>query len=136
MKPNYVAKKTAWTAVSIWKILFFWLIIPLIVMICQIICIKHERIEFYDDYIVVKKGVFSKSTKTYVIPGIITVSTERSFGARLGGYGNVKMQVLGKSLDVDLNNVKKPKKLKAYLDTKLIDPKRIRVVMGTDKLKF
>ena len=133
MKPNYVAKKSAYSVIRLWKII---LIVPILWMLPQIIKAKSEKVEFYDDYIVEKKGVFRKESKTYVNPGIVTVSTEQSFGGRLGNFGNVKMNVIGKPVNVDLTYIKRPKKLKAYLDTKLIDPKRLRVVLGTDKLKF
>lgn len=133
MKPNFVAKKSAYSVIRLWKII---LILPILVMIPQIIKAKSEKVEFYDDYIVEKKGVFRKVSQTYVNPGIVTVSTEQSFRGRLGNFGNVKMNVIGKPLNVDLTYIKRPKKLKAYLDTKLIDPKRLRVVLGTDKLKF
>lgn len=133
MKPNFVAKKSAYSVIRLWKII---LILPIFFMIPQIIRAKSEKVEFYDDYIVEKKGVFRKVSQTYVNPGIVTVSTEQSFCGRLGNFGNVKMSVIGKPLNVDLTYIKRPKKLKAYLDTKLIDPKRLRVVLGTDKLKF
>lgn len=133
MKPNFVAKKSAYSVIRLWKII---LILPILFMIPQIIKAKSEKVEFYDDYIVEKKGVFRKVSQTYVNPGIVTVSTEQSFCGRLGNFGNVKMSVIGKPLNVDLTYIKRPKKLKAYLDTKLIDPKRLRVVLGTDKLKF
>ena len=133
MKPNFVAKKSAYSVIRLWKII---LILPILFMIPQIIRAKSEKVEFYDDYIVEKKGVFRKVSQTYVNPGIVTVSTEQSFCGRLGNFGNVKMSVIGKPLNVDLTYIKRPKKLKAYLDTKLVDPKRLRVVLGTDKLKF
>ena len=133
MKPNFVAKKSAYSVIRLWKII---LILPILVMIPQIIKAKSEKVEFYDDYSVEKKGVFRKVSQTYVNPGIVTVSTEQSFRGRLGNFGNIKMNVIGKPLNVDLTYIKRPKKLKAYLDTKLIDPKRLRVVLGTDKLKF
>ena len=137
MKPNYVAKKAGghyawkklgWSKLLILPVVFAWA--PMAIKA------KSEKVEFYDDYIVEKKGVFRKESKTYVNPGIVTVSTEQSFGGRLGNFGNVKMNVIGKPVNVDLTYIKRPKKLKAYLDTKLIDPKRLRVVLGTDKLKF
>ena len=135
MKPNFVAKKSAYAKIRLWKIIVF---LPLlwIPLFCQVIKAKSEKVEFYDDYIVEKKGVFRKVSQTYVNPGIVTVSTEQSFRGRLGNFGNIKMNVIGKPLNVDLTYIKRPKKLKAYLDTKLIDPKRLRVVLGTDKLKF
>jgi hypothetical protein len=135
MKPNFVAKKSAYSVIRWWKLLVF---LPLlwIPLFAQMIKAKSHKVEFYDDYAVEKKGVFRKETNTYVVPGIYTVTTEQSFCGRLGNFGNVKVGVIGKPLDVDLTYVKRPKKLKAYLDTKIMDPKRLRIVMGTDKLNF
>ena len=61
--PNFVAKKSAWAAVTVLRVLFFWLIIPLIIMIVDIMIKKSERIEFYDDYIIQRSGVLSKKEK-------------------------------------------------------------------------
>ena len=135
MKPNFVAKKSAYSVIRLWKLIVF---LPLlwIPLIAQIMKAWSQKVEFYDDYAVEKKGVFRKETNTYVVPGIFTVSTEQSFRGRLGNFGNVKVGVVGKPLGVDLTYVKRPKKLKAYLDTKIMDPKKLRIVMGTDKLNF
>ena len=137
MKPNYVAKKAGghyawkklgWSKLLILPVVFAWA--PMAIKA------KSEKVEFYDDYIVEKKGVFRKETNTYVLPGVYSVATEQSFRGRLGNFGKVKVGVVGKPLPVDLSYVKRPKKLKAYLDTKIMDPKKLRIIMGTDKLKF
>ena len=63
MKPNYVAKKSAWTAVSIWTILLCWLIVPIIIMIFKIIALKAESIEFYDQKVVQRSGILAKQER-------------------------------------------------------------------------
>ena len=59
MQPNYVARKSVLPAFTFWRIILFFLIVPLIVLIYDIIARKKEVIEFYDDKIVYKKGVFN-----------------------------------------------------------------------------
>ena len=49
MKPNYVAKKSAWSAVSFLWILSCVLIIPIFIIACRIITVKKFSLEFYDD---------------------------------------------------------------------------------------
>lgn len=118
-KPNYVATKSAWKAVTFWRVVFFWLIIPLIVMIVDLIICKNERIEFYDDKVVVKSGVLSKKERKSVFTGVLSVSVEQSLWGRLFHYGNVNVDVMGK-WDVNLEGVCKPKELEAYLETKIV----------------
>ena len=119
VKPNYVATKSAWKAVTFWRVIFFWLIIPLIVMIVDLIICKNERIEFYDDKVVVKSGVLSKKERKSVFTGVLSVSVEQSLWGRLFHYGNVNVDVMGK-WDVNLEGVYKPKELEAYLETKIV----------------
>ena len=119
VEPNYVATKSAWKAVTFGRVFFFWLIIPLIVMIVDIMVRKNERIEFYDDKIVVKSGVLTKKEQKTMFSGVLSVSIEQSLWGRMFHYGNVKVDVMGK-WDVDLDSVCKPKELEAYLETKIV----------------
>ena len=51
--PSYIAKKSAWCAIRWWHVLLFFLIVPLICMICSIINEKSKRIEkigFLEDF--------------------------------------------------------------------------------------
>ncbi len=116
-RPNYVATKSAWKAITFLRVVFFWLIIPLIIMIVKIIVLKHERIEFYEDRIIVKSGVLSKNERKSVFLGVLSVSINQSLWGRMFGYGDVNVDVVGK-WDVNLEGVCNPKKLQAYLETK------------------
>ena len=56
MKPEFVAKKSGWAAVSFLWILGCILLFPLIiVLIFRIITVKHYEIEFYQDKIIIDK---------------------------------------------------------------------------------
>lgn len=114
MNPNYVAKKSIASVVSIWLILFSWLIIPLFIQIARIISTKCYSIEFYDNKIVVKSGWLSTSEKQSVFKGVYSVSVSRSLKGRIFNYGNVSVDCPG-YWDIDTNGIKDPNGLKAYL---------------------
>lgn len=119
VKPNYVATKSAWKAVTFWRVVLFWLIIPLIVMIVQIIVLKHERIEFYDDKIVVKSGVLSKNERKSIFAGVLSVSVNQSLWGRIFGYGDVIVDAMGK-WDINSEGICNPKELERYLETRIV----------------
>ena len=113
--PNFVAKKSAWAAVTLLRVLFFWLIIPLIIMIIDIMVKKSERIEFYDDYIIQRSGVLSKKEKRSAMVGIMGVSVSQTFGQRIFGYDDVVVDVVGK-WNINTNDIANPNALKEYLE--------------------
>lgn len=115
MQPNYVARKSILPAFTFWRIILFFLIVPLIVLIYDIIARKKEVIEFYDDKIVCKKGVFNKSETTAAFMGIYAVNVHQSIFGRIFNYGNVKVDAVGR-WDINSNGIKNPKGLKAYLE--------------------
>lgn len=115
MQPNYVARKSILPAFTFWRIILFFLIVPLIVLIYDIIARKKEVIEFYDDKIVYKKGVFNKSETTAAFMGIYAVNVHQSIFGRIFNYGNVKVDAVGR-WDINSNGIKNPKGLKAYLE--------------------
>ena len=125
MKANYVAKKTAWSAVTFWRVALFWLIIPLVVMLVDILIKKSEIIEFYDGYVIQKSGVLSRKEKRSVFPKVAAVSVEQSLLGRIFNYGNVNVDVVG-SWDVDLKGIAQPNDLKKYLEDKMIDAEGIQ----------
>ena len=128
--PNFVAKKSAWCAIRWWHILLFFLVVPLICMICSIIIEKSKRIEFYDKKIVQKSGVFDIDKKTAVFTAVLSVWVEYPFWGRILGYGNVKVDMVGPWGDFDLNGVKKPKKLQRYLETRIANIRGMHQLMG------
>ena len=115
MKPNYVAKKSVTAVLSFWLIVFFWLVIPLIIQIARILSAKYYSIEFYDNKIVVKSGVFSKQESQSVFGGVYSVSISQSFFGRIFNYGSVRVDCPGK-WDVGTESIKDPSALKKYLE--------------------
>ena len=129
MQPNLVVTKSAWSAVTFWRILFFWTIIPLIVMICGIISNKCYKIEFYDDYYVETEGVFSKSETKTAYAGIISVGIRQSFGGRICGYGTLVVDMAGKH-DIYMENVCRVREVKAYLEKKVSSKGMQNIIMN------
>jgi len=118
MQPNYVCKKSVLATISIWRILFFWLIIPLIVQIVKCVNAASQVIEFYNDKVVIKSGVLNKNEKQCIFLGVRSVSIHQTLMGRLFNYGDVNVDCVGK-WDVDTTNIKRPKEFKAYLESRL-----------------
>ena len=117
-EPEYVAKKSAWKAVTLFRVLFFWLIVPLVMMIVDIVKLKHESIEFYDEFIIQKSGVIAKSERQSTFKGIISVSIDQSVHGRMFNYGDIFVDVIGK-WDINTTGIADPKNLKTYLDSRM-----------------
>ncbi len=115
MGANYVAKKSAWGAVSIWTILFCWLIIPIVVMIFKIIALKFETIEFYDEKVVQRSGIIAKRERQSLLTNVTSVSVNQSVLGRIFNYGDVQVDLIGK-WDVNTNGISNPHKLKEFLE--------------------
>ncbi len=121
MKPNYVAKKSVWAAITPLCVLFFWLVIPLLVMIWRMIANSYKIMEFYDDKIIVRSGVLNKSENSCIFAGVLAVSVNQSLFGRIFNYGDLKIDVQGK-WDIDTTGIKNPKALKEYLETRIASP--------------
>ena len=117
MKPNYVAKRSAWTAFTPLLVLLSILIVPLIIVFIRMIIIKFESYEFYDNKVVYKKGVFSRQETVSTFLGVLSVNVDQSFIARIFNFGNVSVDTVGR-WDMDMEGIAKPHKLKRYLETK------------------
>ncbi len=140
MKPNYIAKKSCWTAFNFKLVLLSLLIIPIVILIVmfknpllyallafpavaiiailiRIIIRKCEYYEFYDNKVVYKKGVFNRRETVSTFLGVLSVEVEQRFIARIFNFGNVVVDTVGR-WDMDIIGVAKPHRLKRYLETK------------------
>ena len=145
-KPEYIAKRSAWTVCRFWEFLVFWLIVPaviyfgmtamemekmltyialggwfalmIIILLIRVIIIKSHRVEFYRDRVVEKWGVFDVEKKIHVFTAVLSAYIEQKFWGRVFGYGEVKVNMVG-PWDVDLTRIKKPKKLQNYLESRV-----------------
>lgn len=126
---NYVATKSGWRVVTFWRILFAWLIIPVIVMICQLIILKSTKIYFFDNKIITKSGILSKNETECAFMGINAVSVRQSFLGRIFNYGDVYVDVVGK-WNVNTRGVKNPRALKDYLSKYTINKYSVNTIMN------
>ena len=115
--PNYVAKKSVVAQLSFWLILFCWLIVPLIIQIVRILRAVSYSVEFYDNKIVTKSGILNKREAQAVFIAANSVSIEQTLIGRIFNYGNVTVDCRGR-WDVDTREIKTPKGLKEYLESR------------------
>ena len=124
MKPNFVAKKSVVPVLSFWLILFFWLIIPLIIQIVRIVKAKNDIVEFYDDKVIYKSGILSKYEKKFIFGGVYSVNMSQSVFGRMFKYGDLAVDFVG-DFSVPLNGVKNFYELKNYLESKMVEGKKL-----------
>ena len=115
VKPNYVIKKSAWSVIKWWHIVFGIFIIPLIIMIFKIINIKDESISFYSNKVVHRSGILSKNEKTTILTRVLSVTVRQTFWGRIFNYGTIYVDMMGK-WDISMRGIKNPMGAKAYLE--------------------
>ena len=120
MNPLYVAKKSKLASFTLLRILFFWLIVPLILIILDIVRANIEKVEFYDNKVIEKTGIISKNEKNTIFKGVVSVSVNQGILGRLFRFGEVHIDLVGKN-NLYLDKVKNPYELKKFLETKIID---------------
>ncbi len=126
--PKYVAKQSAWGAVKFKRVIGFILIVPLIITICDIIQRKHRVVEFYDNYIIQRSGVFSKKESRSAFLGVYGVSVNQKLWQRMCKCGNIVVDTVTK-WDVISEDIVNPRALKAYLETRLVTPGSVTPVI-------
>lgn len=127
--PNYVATKSAWAGVTFLRVLFFWLIIPLLIMIFDIMRKKSETIEFYDGYIIHKKGLLNKKEDRFKMTGIVGVRVNQTLWQRICNYGDIVIDVQGK-WDIDTTDIANPNELKNFLSKYIGETKNFTNVIN------
>ena len=125
MKPEYTARYSILNAFTIWRVLLFWLIVPTIMIIVDIVKYKHDYIEFYDSYVVHKFGVIAKNEKRSIFPTVLSVSVYRTFWGAVFNYASIKVDVIG-SFDLSLCNISNPDGLKSYLESKIMNNSQVK----------
>ena len=123
MKPDYVAKKSAFLELDIVLILLSFLIIPLFMQVWRIIVAKHSVIEFYPDRIVTKSGVFNVKKTEASFEGIGSISVQQTLWGRIFNYGTVLVDGPHRWL-ISSFGIAKPRKLASYLESRIITAKQ------------
>ena len=119
MKPDYVAKKSAFLELDPVLILLSFLIVPLIIQICRIIVAKKNVIEFYPDKIVTKSGIINVKKTEAAFEGIGSISVQQTLWGRIFNYGTVLVDGPHKWL-ISSFGIAKPKELARYLETRIV----------------
>ena len=115
VKPNYVIKKSAWSVIKWWHIVFGIFIIPLLIMIWKIINIKDETISFYNNKVVHRSGILSRNERTTILTRVLSVTVKQTFWGRIFNYGTIYVDMMGK-WDINMRGIKNPMEAKAYLE--------------------
>ena len=129
-RPQIVARKSVLPAFKLWRVLLFWLIVPLIMIIVDVIKLKAQYVEFYNTYVVKHYGVFNKREEKCMFPKVLSSNVDRPFWGRVFNYGSIKIDAIGK-WDVDLIGVKNPLYIKKHLDRHFISPKEVNSIRQT-----
>ena len=129
-RPHIVARKSILPAFKLWRILTFWLIVPLIMIIVDVVILRSQYVEFYDSFVIKKRGVFNKTEERCMFPKILSCHVYRSFWGRVFNYGDIKVDAIGK-WDVDLEGIKRPLFVRKYLENNFISAKEIRAMRQT-----
>ena len=129
-RPHIVARKSILPAFKFWRLLTFWLIVPLIMIIVDVIKLRSQYVEFYDSFVIQKRGVFNKTEERCMFPKVMSCHVYRSFWGRVFNYGDIKVDAIGK-WDVDLIGIKRPLFVRKYLENHFISAKEIRAMRQT-----
>ena len=101
--------------------------LPLLVIICHIIMLRHEYVEFYETYAVYKCGVFNKFESKQIFPKVIRCVVYRKFWWRIFNFGHVYIDAMG-PWDVPLQYFKRPKRIRRYIANHFMSPKDVRAI--------
>ena len=129
-RPHIVARKSILPAFKLWRVLTFFLIVPLIMIIIDIIILRSQYVEFYDSFVIKKKGIFNKTEERCMFPKVLSCNVYRSFWGRIFNYGDIQIDAIGK-WDVDLHGIKRPLFVRKYLENHFISAKEIRAMRQT-----
>ena len=131
VRPKLVARKSIIPLFKWWHFLFFWTIIPLIILICKIVIVRHQYVEFYDGYIVMRKGVFHKVETKQIFPKVVGCHVDRTFEGRIFSYGDVIIDAIGEKWDFRLEEFARPVRIKKYIDNCFVTPNEVMAMRQT-----
>lgn len=127
MEPLYIAKKSKLCSFSLLRILFCWLIIPIILIIIDILKTNVEKVEFFDKKVTERNGLISKNEKETTFKGVVSVNVQQSFWGRIFNFGEVYVDLVGKN-NLRLEKIAKPYELKKFLETKIVDDSQTTII--------
>lgn len=128
MHLEYTVKKSPWAAITFWRVVGIIVIIPAILMVVDFIKLSFEKIEFYSDQIIYKKGVFNRTKTKSAFLGITAVNVNQSLLGRICNFGDVKIDVIG-HWNINTDKVSNPHKLVDYLSDKIVKNNNVTTVI-------
>ena len=105
----------------LWISLFF-LIIPIVAIAVNMIELRCQYVIFYDNYVVLKRGVFRKIERRMIFPRVVTCTVDRRFYQRILGYGRVVVDTIGGQWDIadELVGIKRPLMVRRFIESHFI----------------
>ena len=111
---NYVVTKSAWSAFSLWRILFIWTIVPIFIILIHIWILKTDKTYIYDDRVISRRGILSKHVKETSFVGISAICIDQSLWGRMFGFGDLHIDIVGR-WKVTIKGAKKPMDVRDFL---------------------
>ncbi len=106
-------RQSLWANLSFWKILFFWLIFPIVIPILKSL---NNRAEIGDKTIKQTWGILNKNSEEYAIAGIVSIDTHQSLFGRIFNYGDVILSIAGEK-KIYLVGYVAPNEIKKHLQS-------------------
>ena len=128
-KPLYTAKKSGFSALNIWLLLFFGLIIPLIIQIWVICRTKSYKLKFYEDRVVKKVGIIFREESQTLFMGVNSLNVEQGFWGDVFDYGTVHIVCPG-AVDLFEEGIFEPHQLKRFLQSRFVSPSTPHMVVA------
>ena len=115
-----------------WRLLCFWLIFPIVLIIKDVILLRSRYIEVYDAYVIKKKGIFRKYEEKHMFPKIESCTVNCSFIQRIFKYGSIDIKTLGDRWNIeDLQNIKNPFLIRKHIEKHFVSAKEIKAMRHT-----
>ncbi len=110
--------EAAWNDLIVPAIPTVIFMIPMGIQLWKIIEIKYHIVEFYDNKIVKKRGVFVKLVQQNVLSAVYSVNVYQSIMGRIFNYGDLQVDCAG-NWDLSQRNIKHPKKVERFLQSRI-----------------
>ena len=107
--------RSFWAEMTFLKILFFWLIIPVII---AYIVAKSYLVTITEKKIIIDSGIINKTSSEYAVAGITSIRVEQTMFGSIFNYGTVYISLAG-DRQVLLEDVAKPNEVKSFLNRQL-----------------
>ncbi len=107
--------RSFWAEMTFLKILFFWLIIPVII---AYIVAKNYLVTITEKKIIINSGIINKTSSEYAVAGITSIRVEQTMFGSIFNYGTVYISLAG-NRKVLLEDVAKPNEVKSFLNKQL-----------------